>query len=120
MPSDLKSASARASPSFPLRGSPFGHFDLAPPGIFLGAFQLKYAFNASAQASGVRNAAMPALPSRVSASSAWGVRNTAKGFAPRFAAMIGSIASFGRENAEEPVTASTASHPRHARSSLRV
>ena len=60
---------------------------------------------ASAQASGVRKAAMPCVARSRSASSACGVMKTVSGFFSRAQSTIGLIASSGCNCAEEPIVA---------------
>ena len=60
-----------------------------------GADQSRYARIASAQASGVRNAAIPAFASSASDLSACGTMKAAKGLFLRSAEMMGSTASSG-------------------------
>src|SRR3954462_15517545 len=76
----------------------------------LGVRHANSAEKASAQASGVREAAMPFSARSESERSACGVRKTPSDLAVFFASRIGSMANLGWNRAEEPTQASTASH----------
>ncbi len=78
-------------------------------GVSAGARQSRQAWIASAHASGVRKAAMPASLSSLSEVSACGAQNTASGFAFGVASTIGSIATCGWNCEELPTAASTRS-----------